>query len=160
MKTVIENATCTFCGCLCDDIIVEVDNDRIARVRRACANGRGVFLLYDPAPRKPTVRGREVEWEEAIAAAAQILVQADSPLIYGLSSSASEGQKKAVELADVLGAIIDSTSSVCHGPTSLAMQAVGEPSCTLGEVRIVPIFSSSGGATRQPLTSAISSDTR
>ncbi len=135
MKRVVENVTCTFCGCLCDDIVVEVEDNRIARVRRVCANGRGVFLHYDPTPRKPTVAGREVEWEDAIAEAAQILVQADSPLIYGLSSSASEAQKKAVELADFLGAIIDTTSSVCHGPTALATQAVGEPSCTLGEVR-------------------------
>jgi formylmethanofuran dehydrogenase subunit B len=31
--------------------------------------------------------------------------------------------------------MIDTTSSVCHGPTGLAMQTVGEPTCTLGEVR-------------------------
>jgi formylmethanofuran dehydrogenase subunit B len=135
MKTVVENLTCTFCGCLCDDIIVEVEDNRISRVRRACANGRGIFLDYDPTPQKPTVAGREVEWEDAVAAAAKILVRADSPLIYGLSSSACEAQRKAIELADLLGAIVDTTSSVCHGPTGLAMQAVGEPTATLGEVR-------------------------
>ena len=135
MKTIVENATCTFCGCLCDDIIVEVEDNRIVRVQRACANGRGVFIDYDPRPKRPIVAGREVEWEEAVLEAARILVQADSPLIYGLSSSASEAQMKAVELADLIGAIIDTTSSVCHGPTSLALQVVGEVSCSLGEVR-------------------------
>ena len=135
MSTVIENVICAFCGCLCDDLVVEVDDGRIVRVRRACANGRGLFTHYDPAPRLPTVDGQEVEWEEAIAEAARTLDEADSPLIYGLSSTATEAQRKAVELADKLGAIIDSTSSVCHGPTSLAMQAAGEPTCTLGEVR-------------------------
>ncbi|MCK4470211.1 MAG: formylmethanofuran dehydrogenase subunit B, partial [Anaerolineae bacterium] len=135
MSTVIENVICAFCGCLCDDLVVEVDDGRIVRVRRACANGRGLFTHYDPAPRQPTVDGREVEWEEAIAEAARTLDKADSPLIYGLSSTVTEAQRKAVELADKLGAIIDSTSSVCHGPTSLAMQAAGEPTCTLGEVR-------------------------
>ncbi len=135
MSTVFENVVCSFCGCLCDDIVVEVDNGRIARVRKACANGRGFFTHYDPAPQPPTVDGREVAWEEAVAEAARILDEADSPLIYGLSSTATEAQRKAVELADRLGAIIDTTSSVCHGPTGLAMQAVGEPTCTLGEVR-------------------------
>jgi formylmethanofuran dehydrogenase subunit B len=135
MSTVIENAVCSFCGCLCDDIVVEVDDGRIIGVRKACANGRGLFTHYDPAPRHPTVDGREVDWEEAIAEAARILNNADSPLIYGLSSTATEAQRKAVELADRLGALIDTTSSVCHGPTGLAMQAVGEPTCTLGEVR-------------------------
>jgi formylmethanofuran dehydrogenase subunit B len=135
MKTVVENVTCTFCGCLCDDIIVEVEDNRIMRVQRVCANGRGVFIDYDPTPKRPIVAGQEVEWEEAVAEAARILVKADSPLIYGLSSTASEAQMKGVELADLIGAIIDTTSSVCHGPTSLAVQAEGEASCSLGEVR-------------------------
>jgi formylmethanofuran dehydrogenase subunit B len=135
MSTVTENVVCSFCGCLCDDIVVEVDDGRIARVRKVCANGRGLFTHYDPATSRPTVDGREVAWEEAVAEAAQILDRADSPLIYGLSSTATEAQRKAVALADKLGAMIDTTSSVCHGPTGLAMQAVGEPTCTLGEVR-------------------------
>ena len=135
MARTIENAVCTFCGCLCDDITVEVDEDRISQVRGVCGNGRGTFTHYDPAPRPPTVRGATVTWEEAVAEAAHILSEADSPLIYGLSSTASEAQRKCVALADRLGAMIDTTSSVCHGPTGLAMQAVGEPTCTLGEVR-------------------------
>jgi len=135
MSTVVEHVVCPFCGCLCDDLTVEVQEGSIARVRRTCANGLGLFTHYDPAPRHPTVDGREVDWEEAVAEAARILNGADSPLIYGLSSTATEAQRKVVELADRLGAIIDTTSSVCHGPTGLAMQAVGEPTCTLGEVR-------------------------
>jgi formylmethanofuran dehydrogenase subunit B len=135
MSEIIENAVCTFCGCLCDDIVVEVDGGQIASVKRVCANGRGVFEHYDPTPRPPTVDGEEVGWGEAVAQAACILNEADSPLIYGLSSMASEAQRKSVELADRLGAMIDTTSSVCHGPTGLAMQTVGEPTCTLGEVR-------------------------
>lgn len=137
MSTVYENVICGFCGCLCDDIVVEVDveHKRIKRVRKACANGRGWFTHYDPTPQLPTVGGRPVSWEEAIAEAARILNAADSPLFYGLSSTATEAQRKVIELADKIGAIVDTTSSVCHGPTSLAMQAVGEPTCTLGEVR-------------------------
>jgi formylmethanofuran dehydrogenase subunit B len=135
MSAVVENVACGFCGCVCDDLVVEVEDSRIAKVRRACANGIGVFSEYDPSPRSPTVAGREVDWGEAVEAAATILRDADSPLIYGMSSSATEAQRKAVELADLLGAVIDSTSSVCHGPTGLAMQAVGEATCTLGEGR-------------------------
>lgn len=131
----MEHVACTFCGCVCDDIVVELEGSRVAGLQRACAVGRGFLDEYDPEVRRPLVGGREVDWEEAVEAAASILNQADSPLIYGLSSSAIEAQRKAVELADRLGAIIDTTSSVCHGPTGLAMQAVGEATCTLGEVR-------------------------
>lgn len=134
-KAVFENVVCTFCGCLCDDLVVEVADGRVAKLRRACSNGGGLFSHYDPAPVPPTVDGREVAWQDAVAEAARILDRADSPLIYGLSSTASEAQRKAIALADKLGAMIDTTSSVCHGPTGLAMQAVGEPTCTLGEVR-------------------------
>jgi formylmethanofuran dehydrogenase subunit B len=112
-----------------------VEDNRISRVRKACANGRGVFLDYDPTPGKPVIDGREAEWEDAIAEAAKVLARADSPLIYGLSSSACEAQRKAIALADLIGAIVDTTSSVCHGPTGLAMQAVGEPTSSLGEIR-------------------------
>jgi formylmethanofuran dehydrogenase subunit B len=94
-----------------------------------------MFLNYDPASRNPLVDGQIVGWDEAVSATVDILNKADSPLIYGLSSTSTEAQRKAVELADRLGAIIDSTSSVCHFPTSLAVQTVGEATCTLGEVR-------------------------
>ena len=135
MSTVVENVACPFCGCLCDDLTVEAEGTEILKVRLACSSGQGIFKDYDPRPRRPLMDGREVEWDEAVAEAAKILTAADSPLIYGLSSSASEAQRKAVALADRVGAVIDSTSSVCHGPTGLAMQAVGEPTCTLGEIR-------------------------
>jgi formylmethanofuran dehydrogenase subunit B len=135
MTETIENALCSFCGCLCDDIEVEVEGGEIARVRKVCSNGRGLFMHYDPTPRQPTVDGEEVSWEDAVAEAVQVLEKADSPLIYGLSSATAEAQRKAIELADWLGAIVDTTSSVCHGTTGLALQTVGEPTCTLGEVR-------------------------
>ena len=135
MSTTIENVICKFCGCLCDDIIVEIENNRIIKTKRACPNGRGMFLEYDPTFQKPLVEGKKVEWDEAISASADILTGSDSPLIYGLSSTSTEAQRKAVELADLLGAVIDSTSSVCHFPTVLAYQRTGEATCTLGEVK-------------------------
>jgi formylmethanofuran dehydrogenase subunit B len=135
MSRTLENRTCSFCGCLCDDIAVTVDNGRIESVKKACPNGRGLFLDYDPTPRPHLVDGKETGLDEAVKAAAQVLKSADYPLIYGLSSSAVEAQRKAVALADRLGAVLDSTSSVCHGPSGLAMQNVGEVSCSLGEVK-------------------------
>ena len=103
MSALIENVTCKFCGCLCDDITIEVEGDRILKAKKACPNGRGMFLNYDPASRKPLVDGQIVGWDEAVAATVDILNEADSPLIYGLSSTSTEAQRKAVELADRLG---------------------------------------------------------
>jgi formylmethanofuran dehydrogenase subunit B len=135
VSTAVEGVVCPACGCLCDDLRVELAEDRIVSVRRACGYGRRFFTAYEPTPRRPTVGGREVSWDEAVLEAAQILHRADSPLVYGLSCSSVEAQRKAVEMADWLGATLDTTSSVCHGPTTLAMQMAGEPTCTLGAVR-------------------------
>lgn len=38
-------------------------------------------------------------------------------------------------LADQIGATVDTTASVCHGPSIMAIQQVGESTCSLGEVR-------------------------
>jgi formylmethanofuran dehydrogenase subunit B len=130
-----ENAVCPFCGALCDDIAVEVQGSRIVAVKNTCANGRSLFMSHHYGPRQPTVGGKEASWDEAVQAAVDILCRSDSPLIYGLSSSACEAQRRAIALADLLGAYIDSTSSVCHGPSGMAIQMEGEPTCTLGEVR-------------------------
>jgi len=133
MKTV-NNAVCTFCGCLCDDISVDLADDGAVKIRGACANGKGHMEEYDASEASPMIRGRKASWDEAYREAADILSGARSPLFYGLSSTATEAQRKCVALADRLGAVVDTTSSVCHGPTGIAMQTFGEPTCSLGEV--------------------------
>jgi formylmethanofuran dehydrogenase subunit B len=81
------------------------------------------------------IDGQPVSLEEAIDMAADLLVKARYPLIYGLSSTYCEAQRQAVALADTLQATIDCCTSVCHGPSGMAMQSVGEPTCSLGEVK-------------------------
>ncbi len=64
-----------------------------------------------------------------------ILASADSPLIYGLSRSSSPGQRAATSLGDRIGATIDTTASLGHASSVMAVQQVGEQTCSLGEVR-------------------------
>ena len=79
--------------------------------------------------------GSAVPLETAVARAASILAGSRSPLVYGLSRSSTEGQRAAVQLADRIGATIDTTASMCHAPSIMALQYVGENTSTLGEVR-------------------------
>ena len=81
------------------------------------------------------IDGKPATLEAALIRAADILRAAASPLIYGLSRSSTEGQRAAVSLAERLGGTIDTTASTCHAPSIMAMQDVGEVSCTLGEVK-------------------------
>ena len=44
--TVVKNATCTFCGCVCDDIELHADGVRIVETKRACVLGR--IVVQEP----------------------------------------------------------------------------------------------------------------
>ena len=135
-ERVIEDVACTVCACVCDDLKITVRGNRIVRAERACALAEP-WLLGQNTIEVPeaTVRGREVSWNEAAHAAADILRESQAPLIYGLSRSSTEGQRAAVALADRLGATIDSTASEGHAPSIMAMQQSGESTCSLGEIR-------------------------
>lgn len=133
---VIEDATCTFCGCVCDDIELHVQGDHIVEAKRACVLGTAWFLNHHIENRPAClIRGTPAPVEDGIYEAARILASAKYPLIYGLSDTTVESQRVAASLADWLGACLDTTTSVCHGPSGMAFQGVGEVTCSLGEVR-------------------------
>ncbi|MCH2114200.1 MAG: formylmethanofuran dehydrogenase subunit B [Pirellulales bacterium] len=132
---IVKDATCTFCGCVCDDIDLTVENNHITKAQRACVLGKAWFLNHEIED-KPSclVDGQPATLEEGYDRAAKILVAGKYPIIYGLSDSPSEAQRVAVSIADWLDGTIDTTTSVCHGPSGMAFQGVGEVTCTLGEV--------------------------
>ncbi len=130
-----ENITCTFCGALCDNIEVEVESNQIKNLKNACAISRKKYMHALQDRTIPMLNGEECDYDEAISKAAYILKNSKNPLIYGLSSTTAEAQKTAVKLAELSGANIDSTSSVCHGPGTMAKQLVGMVTATLGEIK-------------------------
>ncbi len=134
----VENATCTFCGCVCDDMILTVDLDekRITRAKNACVLGRAWFAGHKHEERPfALIDGKEATTAEGVEEAAQILAKARFPITYGLSDTTCEAQRQAVAIADLIGASIDTTTSVCHGPSGIAFEGIGESTMTLGEVK-------------------------
>ena len=132
---IVEDATCTFCGCVCDDITLSVERNRIVQAKRACGLGKAWFLNHEIEDRPSClVDGRVVPLADAYARAARILCDARYPVVYGLSDSPCEAQRVAVSIGDWIGANVDTTTSVCHGPSGMAFQSVGEVTATLGEV--------------------------
>jgi formylmethanofuran dehydrogenase subunit B len=135
---IIENATCTFCGCVCDDMVLTVDLDqkRITKAKNACVLGKAWFAEHTVENRPfALIDGKEATTAEAVEVATQILAQARYPVIYGLSDTTCEAQRQAVAIADMLGANIGTTTEVCHGPSGIAFQGVGESTATLGEIK-------------------------
>jgi formylmethanofuran dehydrogenase subunit B len=127
---------CTVCGCVCDDLAVTVANGRVTEARGACHLAEPWFLSQNTSfPPAAVLDGRPVEPEAAFARAAEILRAARYPLVYGLSRSTTEAQRAAVALAEKLGGTIDTSASTEHAPSLIALQQVGESTCTLGEVK-------------------------
>jgi formylmethanofuran dehydrogenase subunit B len=140
MVTVFSGVTCPVCGCLCDDIEVTVKNNVITDVKNACAVGAAKFLNYSGHRHaRPLIRKNGelvgVSMDEAVQKSAEILLDAKYPILYGWSSTSCEAIRAGLELAEDVGGVIDNTAVICHGPSVLAMQDVGLPGCTLGQLR-------------------------
>src|SRR5205809_7440391 len=112
--TIVKNATCTFCGCVCDDIELHADGERITETKRACSLGESWFKNHTAERLYPDalIDGKEASVEEAVEAAAGFLYDADLPLIYGLSNVTCEAQRESVALAELIGGGTDRHTSL------------------------------------------------
>ncbi|NLZ29641.1 MAG: formylmethanofuran dehydrogenase subunit B, partial [Methanomicrobiales archaeon] len=135
---IVKDVVCPFCGCLCDDIVVEVEGNRVVAVNNACELG-ATKLTGEKRMKNPILRDgdewTDISYDEAIRYAADMLLSAERPLLYGWSGTHGEAQCVGVHMAELVRGVIDNTSSVCHGPSILAIQEVGHPGCTLGVVK-------------------------
>lgn len=140
---VVKNVVCPFCGTLCDDIECIVEHDHIVKTRNACRIGHSKFTHREGAVRYTEPLFREskkdefkaIDWDTAIEKTAEILVNAKKPLIYGFSATECHAHIEGMKLAEKIRGIISNTAEVCHGPSVWALQDVGYPICTLGEVK-------------------------
>jgi formylmethanofuran dehydrogenase subunit B len=76
--------------------------------------GKAWFLNHTAERKYPDalIDGKEATVDEAIEAASEYLYQADMPLVYGMSNTTCEAQRQCVALADNLGALLDSHTSL------------------------------------------------
>ncbi|MEM2263408.1 MAG: formylmethanofuran dehydrogenase subunit B [Candidatus Bathyarchaeia archaeon] len=138
---IVKAVTCPVCGSLCDDIELTIRDNRIVKVKNGCAMCEAKFLSHHSEHRllKPMIRKNgelvKTTLKSAIQRAAEILAEANYPVLYGWSSTSCEAISVGIELAEEVGGVIDNTAVVCHGPSLLSVQEVGIPSCTLGQIR-------------------------
>lgn len=111
---IVKNATCTFCGCVCDDIELHADGERITKTKAACVLGASWFKNHTAERLYPDalIDGKEASVDEAVEAAAEYLYNADMPLVYGLSNITCEAQRESVALAELIGGVVDSHTSL------------------------------------------------
>jgi len=137
--TLYEDVLCPICGSLCDDIAVEVENNQVKEIHNACTLGVSKIKMDHDRFESSMLRrnGKLVpcSYDEAVDASAKILNDARRPFLYGWSSSVCEAMQAGMLLAEEVGGVVDNTSSVCHGPSVLAQQAVGRSGSTLGQIK-------------------------
>ena len=137
-----KNVVCPGCACVCDDVQLTIQSGtnstgaKLIDFQPSCDRGADWFRMnLESEDALCRHQGATSSYDDAITAAVEILDRSDAPLIYGLSRSATAAQRVAVELAERLGGVIDSTASLCHGPSIMAIQEVGEVTSSLGEIR-------------------------
>ena len=144
MTKAVTDVVCPFCGTLCDDLEVSLSDDgkQILEVYNACIIGTEKFMhsqakdrITRPRMRQDDGSWKEVSYDEAVEYTAKILANAKKPLMYGWSSTNCEAQSVGHEIAEMCCACVDNTAAVCHGTTLIAVQDIGLPTCTLGEVK-------------------------
>jgi len=133
---VISDVACTVCGCVCDDLTAHVRDGAVVSIDNGCPLADPWFAaLAKSTPPLARIEGASVALPAAVTRAQQLLSASRAPLVFGLSRSSTPGQRAAVLLGEKLGATVDTTASVCHGPSIMAIQQVGESTASLGEVK-------------------------
>lgn len=133
----IEPFTCVHCGCLCDDIRLEIEGGRIGEAVSPCAIGREALVgveMTPPAGPSALIEGKPAKTIAALSLAARILSQARAPVIVGLNRSTNETVAAAVALGDRIGAVVEVGDSLAAARIS-AFQRSGRVSATLGEIK-------------------------
>ena len=128
-------AICTGCSLLCQDIEADVSDGRLSKAKNLCRKGHGHFQASFSERTFPIIGGKQVDLNQAIARAAEILRSAKSPLLFGWSNSTLEAQRVGISLAEKLGATIDDTSTFCQDSLMESILSGNLPSSTLDDVR-------------------------
>jgi formylmethanofuran dehydrogenase subunit B len=128
-----DNVTCPFCGMLCDDLEVERSGSNLKVRKNGC--GRSVAGFERKLPEaSPLIRGKPVALQEAIAAAATLIGQAQLPLFGGLATDV-EGMRAVMSLAERSGGVVDHALSEGQYRNVKVLQTTGWTTTTLTETR-------------------------
>ena len=131
----VEHVTCLGCGCGCDDVVVTVREGRIVETSPPCSVSKAWFG-DGSLPWQVRRHGKKADFEEALTTAATLLARSRGrALIFLGPDLSSQTQRAAVDLADLLGAWVDTATSETAAAGLLAAQRRGRATATLGEIR-------------------------
>lgn len=130
-----KNIVCPVCGAACDDIQVEIKDEKI-EAKNVCKMGISRFKgITSPRRLKQPLlkfggKLRPVSWDGALEIAADILASAKRPLIFIGSETSCEAHEVGLMIGEYLGATVD---TIVNGTTVMGTQEAGKVGATEGQ---------------------------
>ncbi|MFP3869658.1 MAG: hypothetical protein ACLFVT_02100 [Syntrophobacteria bacterium] len=146
-QKIYESVVCPGCSCLCDDIDLVVEDDRVVSLSNICTWGITKFVMgkkfrHDKERsrlRRPVLQrngGRqEVSYRVATREAADVLARSKRVLIYGLTHSSYAAQEQGVRLARRLHARLAPADGALIYYFNRAFEQHGRTLVTLEQIR-------------------------
>jgi len=117
----LKKIICVGCSLLCDDIMIELKDKELEHVYHACSKGYYYLKSLNDSKRhlksqlKDGNEYKDLEIQDAISKAAEMIKSSKHVLIYGLNNSSNEAIGTAIVLADKIGGSIDSSATYYKG---------------------------------------------
>ena len=145
-EILFESVVCPSCACLCDDIDIIVEHNRVKTIRNICEWGISKFLFtkrFTPdikrgRVQRPMIKKEtlvETDYKTAVFEAVRILQASKKPLIYGLTNSGYHAQKIALMIAKRLKGCFEPGGSAMFGPYYRAMRDSNFYMASLEEIK-------------------------
>ena len=126
-------ATCPSCGLLCDDVVVENNNNKIKVLKNGCA--KSISFFEQPFnDTSPQINGKPATLQQAIAHAAKLLKTSQQPLFAGLSSDV-QGFRAVYNLAQKTNGSLQHINAASMARNIKVLQSTGWQTTTLTEVK-------------------------
>jgi len=126
-------AICPACGLLCDDVLVENNNNKIKVLTNGCAKSVA-FFEQSSGNLSSKIAGEPVPLQQAITEAAHILKQAKSPLFSGLSTDVANF-RAIYHLAQKTSGNLQHLNALSMTRNLAVLQSTGWQTTTLTEVK-------------------------
>ena len=125
--------TCPSCGLLCDDVLVENNNNKIRVLKNGCA--KSVSFFEQPLTNiSPQINGRPATLQQAIAHAVKLLKTSQQPLFAGLSTDV-QGFRSIFNLSQKTNGTLQHMNAQSTARNVKVLQSTGWQTTTLTEVK-------------------------
>ena len=125
--------TCPACGLLCDDIQLEINNNKIISLTRSCE--KSVLFFEQPlGETTPLINGKTASLQQAFAHAAKLIKTSQKPLFAGLSTDVA-GFRSMFNLAQKTNATLQHMNVQSMARNMKVLQSTGWQTTTLTEVK-------------------------